>query len=213
MAIFHQRQRGFTLLEILIAMAIFSLIGLASSQVLFSVLTSDEVSQASAKQLTAMQRSYQIIQRDVMQMAPRATRVDGDEPKEHYILTGEGVLDGAGHGIAFNRLGWRNPAQIFPRGTTQPVGYRLFENKLQRLHYLYPDQAGDTEVKSIDLLENVEQLRFEYFTNKKWHKRWGQADLPQGIAFILTTKKYGEIRWQFLVPGPQQAGQNMRPGP
>lgn len=212
MSSIHRHHNGFTLLEILIAMAIFSLIGLASSQVLFSVLTSDEVSQQSAKELTAMQRSYQVIQRDVMQMVPRATRVNGEQPQENYILSGEGILDGEGDGIAFNRLGWRNPAQMFPRGTTQAVGYRLFENKLQRLHYLYPDQAGDSEVKSVDLLKDIEQLTFEYFSNKKWRKTWGQTDLPQGLAFILTTKKYGEIRWQYLVPGPNNAGENMRSG-
>jgi len=198
----QQRHRGFTLLEIMIAMAIFSLIGLASAQVLFSILTSDEVSQESAKELTAMQRSYQIIQRDVMQMAPRATRIDGEEPKDNFILTGEGILEGDGFAIAFNRLGWRNPAQMFPRGTTQAVGYRLLDNKLQRLHSLYPDQEGDVEPKVVDLLTDVEQLKFEYFGNKKWQKTWDKTDLPQGIAFIVTTKKYGEIRWQFLVPGP-----------
>jgi len=198
----HRLNRGFTLLEIMIAMAIFSMIGLASAQVLFSVLTSDEVSQQSAKELTAFQRSYQIIQRDVMQMAPRATRVNGEEPKATFILTGDGLLDSEGDGVAFNRLGWRNPAQMFPRGTTQAVGYRLLENKLQRLHSLYPDQEGDIEPKVIDLLDNVEQFKLEFFGDKKWQKKWQKPELPQGIAFIITTKKYGEIRWQYLVPGP-----------
>jgi len=203
---FHQVQRGFTLLEILIAMSIFTLIGLASSQVLFSVLTSDEVSQQSAKELTAMQRSYQIIQRDVMQMAPRKTRINGDEPTKNYLLSGEGILEGDGYGIAFNRLGWRNPAQMFPRGTTQAVGYRLLDNKLQRLHFLYPDQEEGGEPKIVDLLSDVEKLRFEFFHNTKWHAKWDQTELPQGIAFIVTTKKYGEIRWQYLVPGPLEIG-------
>lgn len=192
---------GFTLLEILIAMSIFSLIGLASTQVLFSVLTSDEVSQSSAKALTKMQRTYQIIQRDVMQMAPRGVRIGGEASQQTYLIAGEGVIDSSGDGIAFTRLGWRNPAQMFPRGTSQAVGYRLFENRLQRLHYLYPDPAAGAEPQTVDLIDDVEQLKFEYFDNKKWRKSWPNPYLPQGLAFIITTKKYGEIRWQFLVPG------------
>lgn len=203
MIYYRKIQRGFTLLEVLIAMAILSLIGIVSSQVFISVSTSDVISKQASEELTAMQRSYQIIMRDVMQMAPRAARVNGQAPQKAFLLTGEGILEGDGQDIAFNRLGWRNPAQMFPRGTTQAVGYRLYENKLQRLHYLYPDQEEDTDAKLVDLLTDVEQLKLEFFGGKKWHKEWKKQALPQGIAFILTTKKYGEIRWQYLVPGPR----------
>jgi len=198
------KHKGFTLLEILIAMAVFSLIGLASAQVLYSVLASDEISQTSAKRLTKIQRSYQIIQRDVMQMAPRGLRPNGEAPHKVYLLAGDSVLEGSDEGIIFSRLGWRNPAQMFPRGTSQAVGYRLFEHKLQRLHYLYPDQGAGVEPQVVDLIEQVEQLKFEYFSGKKWLNKWQSKDLPQGLAFIVTTKKYGELRWQFLVPGPNK---------
>lgn len=198
----RRQQQGFTLLEILIALAIFSLIGIASSQVLHSVLASDSVSQQSAKELTRLQRSYQIIQRDVMQMVARNVRLNGQAPSSTHIVTGDGVIDGEDQDIVFARLGWRNPAQMFPRGTTQVVGYRLVENKLQRLHHLYPDQESGVEPKAVDLLEDVEALKFEYFANKQWQEKWEKPNLPQGVAFIVTTKKYGELRWQFLVPGP-----------
>jgi len=193
--------QGFTLLEILIAMAVFSLIGLASAQVLYSVLASDEISQTAAKGLTKIQRSYQIIQRDMMQMAPRGLRVNGEAPQKTYLLAGDSVLDSSDEGIAFSRLGWRNPAQMFPRGTSQAVGYRLFDNKLQRLHFLYPDQGAGVEPQIVELMENVEQLKFEYFSQKKWQTKWQGHGLPQGIAMIVTTQKHGELRWQFLVPG------------
>lgn len=190
--------RGFTLIEILIAIAIFALIGLASHQVLFSVLTSDEVSQQAAQRIKQAQRSYQLIQTDIMQMAPRPIRIDGNEPSSYLLLAGDGVIDSDDQGIAFTRLGWRNPAQMFPRGTVQAVGYRLVENRLERLHYLYPDQQSGTEPQITVLLPDVQQLKFEYFSKNKWQTKWDNPGIPQGIAFIITLKSYGELRWQFL---------------
>jgi general secretion pathway protein J len=190
--------RGFTLIEILIAIAIFALIGLASHQVLFSVLTSDEVSQQAAQRIKQAQRSYQLIQTDIMQMAPRPIRIDGNEPSSYLLLAGDGVIDSDDQGIAFTRLGWRNPAQMFPRGTVQAVGYRLVENRLERLHYLYPDQQSGTEPQITVLLPDVQQLKFEYFSKNKWQTKWDNPGIPQGIAFIITLKSYGELRWKFL---------------
>jgi len=191
-------QAGFTLIEIMIAMAIFALIGLASNQVLFSVLTSDEVSQQASQRIKQVQRSYQLIQTDLMQMAPRPIRLGDNEPSSKLLLAGEGVIDSDDHGIAFTRLGWRNPAQMFPRGSVQAVGYRLVDNQLQRLHYLYPDQQAGTQPQVTVLLRDVEQLKFEYFADKKWQKNWTKSELPQGVAMLLTLKSYGSLRWQFL---------------
>ncbi|NRA83393.1 MAG: type II secretion system minor pseudopilin GspJ [Gammaproteobacteria bacterium] len=198
------RQHGFTLIEIMIAIAIFALIGLASHQVLFSVLTSDEISMNAVQRIKQTQRTYQLIQTDIMQITPRSIRFNGGDPSEKFLLAGDGVIDSDDHGIAFTRLGWRNPAQMFPRGTVQAVGYRLVEGRLERLHYLYPDQESGTKPQITVLLRDVEALKFEYFAQKKWQKNWDKATIPQGIAMILTLKSYGEIRWQFLaVPTPE----------
>ncbi|NRA71558.1 MAG: type II secretion system minor pseudopilin GspJ [Gammaproteobacteria bacterium] len=194
------RQRGFTLIEILIAISIFALIGLASHQVLYSVLTSDEVSQKAAQRIKQTQRSYQLVQTDIMQIAPRPIRFGSHESAgaKQFLLAGDDVIDSDDQGIVFARLGWRNPAQMFPRGAVQAVGYRLIDNKLERLHYLYPDQESGTKPQVTVLLEHVESLKFEFFDKNKWQKNWRKPTLPAGIAMIITLKSYGEVRWQFL---------------
>ena len=50
--------RGFTFIEMLLAMAIFALVGLASASVLSSVTESDAASQKAAERLAQIQRFF-----------------------------------------------------------------------------------------------------------------------------------------------------------
>ena len=55
------KQRGFTLIEILIAMAIFTLIGLASTGLLTTVIDSNDLSSERFEKLQQLQRAMVII--------------------------------------------------------------------------------------------------------------------------------------------------------
>ncbi|MCG7532201.1 type II secretion system minor pseudopilin GspJ [Psychrobium sp. MM17-31] len=195
------KKNGFTLIEVLIAMAIVAIIGVASAQVVSSVIDSDQASQKADKRITLLQRTYQTIQRDMLQMATRSVRVNGGKPQKRYIFAGENVLESDEDGIVFTRKGWRNPAQMFPRSNLQGVGYRVRDGKLERLHFLYPDQAAGVEPEVTTLIEGVTGFKIEYFDAKKWQKEWQKPTLPKGIALDITTEAFGDIRWQFLVPG------------
>lgn len=195
------KKNGFTLIEVLIAMAIVAIIGVASAQVVSSVIDSDQASQKADKRITLLQRTYQTIQRDMLQMATRSVRVNGGKPQKRYIFAGENVLESDEDGIVFTRKGWRNPAQMFPRSNLQGVGYRVRDGKLERLHFLYPDQAAGVEPEVTTLIEGVTGFKIEYFDNKKWQKEWQKPTLPKGIALAISTEAFGDIRWQFIVPG------------
>ncbi len=69
-------QRGFTLIEILIAMAIFTLIGLASTALLTTVIDSNGISEERFNKLQLLQRAMVTIERDVQQAIARPVRGD-----------------------------------------------------------------------------------------------------------------------------------------
>ena len=71
--------RGFTLLEVLIAMAIFSIVGLASFELLRSVRNIDRVTDRQTESYQGLVRTLALMDRDFIQLRYREIR---DEPME-----------------------------------------------------------------------------------------------------------------------------------
>jgi len=195
-----QRPRGFTLIEMMIAIAIFTLLSLGAYQVLQGVLRSDEVSRDRGDTLKQLQRAMIIVERDFQQMNARNNRSD-DELTAVPLQAGKFMFDSDEDGIAFTRSGWRNPLSQLPRSSLQRVIYRVKDAKLERLSYIYLDPAIGEEPSKKIILDNVESMLFEFYYEKKWVETWSNKKaLPEGIKMTLTLKRFGEIERLFLLP-------------
>jgi general secretion pathway protein J len=202
--------KGFTLLEILIAMAIFTLIGLASTSVLTSVINSDKLSSERFDKLEKLQRAMLVIERDILQAQPRAVRLVGEENKQ-VITGGKNLFESDADGLHFVRSGWHNPQLMLPRSTLQSVVYRLRDNKLQRLYGNYVDNVIGWEPKEKTLLADVEDFKVEYLvgdledsdSESEWQETYTALVLPRAIAIEITTKDFGFIRREFLMGAGQ----------
>lgn len=199
-----QSSHGFTLLEILVAMAIFTLIGIASAGLLTSVLDNDKASSERFAQLEKLQRAMLTIERDVLQAMPRAVRINGNL-NEIVMRGGEDELGGSADSLGFVHGGWHNPQFMLPRSTLQLVGYRLQDDKLQRLYGNYLDNTIGYEPKVKDILDGVSNFQVEFLLNieesLQWQESYSGVVLPKAIAITLTTDVFGEIRREFLLTG------------
>ncbi len=192
-------QRGFTLLEILIAIAVFSVLSMAAYQVLQGVMTSDKISSEHSEKLKQMQRAMMIIERDMTQMVARTTR-NGAEPNGSLLRAGKYVAESESDGIDFVRLGWSNPQGQLPRSNLVRVAYRIKENNLERLYFLYPDTVSGQEPEVQVLIKDVNSLTLRYW-DKSWQASWTKKDkLPAGIAMEFDFEAYGVISRLFLTP-------------
>jgi len=200
-SLYKKTQRGFTLLEVLIAIAIFSLISLASFTIFNTVLTSSEGSQKKITRLNEIQRAFLIMERDFLQISRRSIRVDGEKPLAGFIHTEQQSFSSDSQSIAFVRAGWRNPNLIMPRGDMQSVAYRLTETNLERLHYNFVDAVVGQEPKVRPLLTHVNKLEFEYFDGSKWQNQLAKESIPMAIAVEIELEDFGNIRREFLVAG------------
>ena len=126
-------QGGFTLIEVLVAIAIFASLSVGAYQVLNQVQRSNELSMERSERLKTLQRALVFMDGDFRQMALRQTRTNGEESNGLLVQWKEYLLDSDANGIMFTRLGWHNPQQQFPRGEVSKVGYRIKDDVLERV--------------------------------------------------------------------------------
>ena len=203
-------EQGFTLLEVMIAIAIFSVISLASFTIFDTVLRGDENSKIRTDRQNELQRAFMLMERDFTQIAKRSMRANGEAPGNSFLQTSDDSFLADEQAIAFVRNGWTNPGLLLPRSDMQSVAYRVEDKTLQRLHYNFVDAVVGQEPRIRPLISKVTSLTFEFYDGKKWQKKWSGSTLPQAIAIEIETEDYGLIRRQFLVAGDLAADEQSK---
>ena len=198
-----RRPRGFTLLEMLVALSVFAVLGLMSSQMVSRVFDVHQVAIARGERLGELQRAMQTMQRDVLELAPRSVRDEmGDELPTMRI--------GTDLALELTRYGWRNPIGQ-RRSELQRVAYVAHDDILYRYYWNVLDRAEDTKPVIQELLHDVSNLEVSAIdVSGNEHAFWpltdsGSADPSTKLAAIqvrLTVAPFGEITRFWDVPAP-----------
>ena len=193
------RSKGFTLIEVLVALAVFGVMSMLAYSALGSTLSNADYLSNRMDRLQSIQRAVRYLSTDLLQAAPRPVRSElgeGFDPALLTSLSSEFLLQ-------LTRGGWGNPAGL-PRGTMQRVAYRLEEFELVRYHWIVLDRTyANVPIETV-LLDDVESLYFRYFTaNGEVSEVWppqGQSGAgslrsrPRAVEIVLTLTDQGEIR-------------------
>ena len=201
--VIHQLKgaKGFTLLEVLLAIAIFSVVSLSSFTLFDTILNADENSQKSSARQNELQRAFLLIERDFLQIANRSIRFNGEKPLKEFIYTDSSATSSDFQTLGFVRGGWTNPGLLLPRSNMQSVAYQLNEKILERLHFNFVDAVVGQEPRVRPLITGVEQLAFEFYDGKVWQKTLDSKKNPTAIAIELELEDYGLVRRQFIIAG------------
>ncbi len=184
-----RKNGGFTLLELMIAMVIFSFMSIMAYSALANVLKSNEVITEQETKLKRLQRSMMFIERDLRQLVLRSRSSGYGQPPSPALDSG---LDSEGV-IEFTRAGNSNPMGLL-RSSLQRVRYTVEDQNLNRLSWKFVDHLDAEPIKML-LLKNVESLSFKFLDNKNnWQENWASlTENPQAIELTLEHKNWGKI--------------------
>lgn len=202
--------RAFTLLEMVVALAIFAVIGVMSSRILAGVVELSDVVRDRGEALSELQRAVAIVERDIEQGTRRSVR-DGWGDTVEAIVAGDQFL------LELTRLGWQNPLAE-PRSELQRVAYAMRDDMLLRVYWPVLDRAPETEPVTQILLTGLDGASFVvYDSGGEEHRHWPQPprrdDEPAhaaAIALELDSTTFGRIERLWMLPA-QASGLSYRP--
>ncbi len=192
---------GFTLLEVLVAVSIFAIVGLGANKLLRTVIDTQARVSDSNDALSDLTRAFSVLEKDLGQVVPRSVRDEyGERLPPMMVGTGTYVVE-------FTRTGWNNPTQS-PRSDMQRVAYHLDGEVLYRSFWLVLDRAEDSVARSQVLLRNVADFRVNVMdregnTTDLWPDSESTIELPPSIEVIVETRITGEMRRYYAMTEPR----------
>jgi len=194
--------KGFTLLELLVALAIFALIAAAIYNSLAMMITTSTRLDEAGKSLRELQNTMRIMGRDLTQVIDRPIRGGYDEELP--------ALRWPGHDnqLEMTSAGRSNPLRQ-SRCSLQRVAFRVKDGRLERLVWPVLDQAQDSTPFVQPLMSGVSSLEVSFQTGQgQISPDWppaipppGSTALPRAVRVVMEVKGWGRLERLFLLPG------------
>ena len=197
---------GFTLIEIIVVVLVFSVMAAMAYGGLNSVLKMRRGVEDSMQRTAELQRAYMRLRQDFQNTRDRPARNQYGQVDSPFMTEREGP-------VLLIRGGMRNPF-----GGTRPsferVRYRVKDRALLRASWTAVDLPDKAEPVELTLLKNVEEVRWRFMdSGREWQAQWPANTMastgtgtaapeppPIAVEITLVTKDWGEMRFLFRTP-------------
>lgn len=210
----HITHKGFTLVEMLIAIAIFAVLSIMAYGGLNTILTTQAVLKSEMQRLREVQRTFLYLGQDLRQVVERHVRDPLAPTSQLNALITDNLYAIKPFKLELTRTGYPNPL-VLQRSHLQRVAYYLKDDNLYRYTWPVLDRAQDTKPHVSRLCENINDIRFLFYpqTPKKnnnnlsatttpepstsWPRNiqapQGTSFLPAYIAVTIDFEDWGEV--------------------
>ena len=202
-----RRDRGFTLIEVMLAMLITAFIAILAYQGLSAAMNAEEGNRKQLERMADIQLPLTVLERDIRHAVDRPIV---DEYGDKVAAMSGGELDE--YLLRLTRSGWANPRGL-PRGGLQRVRYQLEDGKLWRESWSVLDRLGEEQGRQRTLLmENINRVELSFLNpdsagagqselGGEWVDQWDKANgLPLAVQVKFEIEGFGELRRVFSIP-------------
>jgi general secretion pathway protein J len=199
--------RGFTLLEMLVAIAILAVLSTMAFGGLIEVQNNTQHLDEKELRLSQIQLTFVNLERDLQQLVHRPIRNQYGTERPSIAGQGEYLME-------LTRGGYRNPAHV-ARSLLQRVAYVVEDDKLERLYWYVLDQAQDSQPAKQVILDKVKSVEIQFLDQQSdnWSSYWPlpeaqaggagtetQDRFPRAVSIKLELKDVGIIKRIFPLP-------------
>jgi general secretion pathway protein J len=187
------RARGFTLIEALLALAIFGMIAVLAYRATSALSDGEARLSAEAQRWRTLEALFTRFESDIRQAVPRRVRV-GTSSEPAWVATASGPQSA----LVFTRAG--SEFSVEPAAAGQRMGYRLRDGAIELAYWPQLDHAASAPPVVYPLVTDVAAFELEYLTRDGgWRRSWpllGEDDVPRGVRLTLTLADGARIdRW------------------
>lgn len=197
-----RKLKGFTLIEILIALTIFAILASITSSTLYYAFNTRTRVNAQSERLSTLQLAISMVQQDTLQITERAIR--GTDLRLFPIFVGRSDY------VEFTRDGDVNPGAIDTRSTLKRIALVCQNGALLRRTWDTLDPENRNIHADKVLIGDLSNCHFNYLnqtlqTFPEWrtdavNQNQTKEALPKAIQVNLTLTDLGEINLLFTIP-------------
>lgn len=191
-------QSGFTLMEILIALFVFSIVSLMLATSLHHIISLQSATEKTAARLRAMQMTLVLLSHDIGQAMNR--------PVVNTNNHEEAALIGDEHKFSLTHDGLANPLSLSRQSSLSRTQYYFEHHQLWYARTEVLDAAPHTKIYRRMLLDDVQDVQFSYLSSdhhfvRAWpYTRDQNVPLPRGISVTITLNDWGRVTQLYLLP-------------
>jgi len=183
-------QRGFTLLEVLVSISIFSVVALVSYSTLDTYVDQRQRLKTHYGKLEHLQRLFILLERDIEFIVPRNVRIGGDIESAIMSDNGDALIS-----MTVAEADFRGASGVI----LKRVQWRLDGNELIRAEWDVLDQDGRVEPLERVISDEVDELTINYLiysptqgVNSK--SQLAAEEFPDGVEILIKLKSGDSYR-------------------
>lgn len=196
-------RRGFTLIEILIALAVFAILATITASTLYYSFNARQRVNVQAARLNQIQLAISIIQQDTEQAIERPVR--GNDMHQFPVFVGKTQY------VELTRDGNLNPQSLEKRSTLKRIALVCQGKTLLHRTWLTLDTTNRNVYEDKVLLDNLSECHFNFLNQSlqvlsEWREdvvaeNQQKEPFPKAIQVNVTLKDWGAMNLLFIIPG------------